>query len=259
MVRSLLYLRNNSLASGSDDLKIIIWDLQSGKAKLNLIFHTNKIVSFAQLPNDNLVSASWDQYLAVWNVTSGELVKHIKEHSKAITSIILMFNNKFLISGSHDGRLIFWNINAFDKSNSKKLILKNLIIIHNFFSLDTEYSIEKLVQITTNLIAIGCENLEYISFKNVITANTIFSVADGEKNITFTHKNTISSLVLFGINYLASVSKNDNTIKIWNLINNKLSLEIKDHSKPVTSLTVLENGLMVSASEDSKIIIRKIF
>lgn len=256
VVRSLLYLRNNSLASGSDDLKIVIWDLQSGIAKLNLIFHQNKIVSFAQLPNDNLVSASWDQYLAIWNVTSGELVKSIKEHTKPITSIILMFNNKFLISGSHDGRLIFWNIDAFNKSDSKTKV----IIIENFLSIDINFSIEKLVQLSTNSIAIGYEDLEYINFKNVILSiSNIFSVGNDERNITFTHKNGISSLVLFGVNYLASASINDNTIKIWNLITNKLSLELKEHSKPITSITVLENGMMVSASEDSKIIIRDIF
>jgi WD40 repeat protein len=60
-VLSLAVLPDGSLASGSDDTKIKIWDTMKGIEIKTLNGHTSSVLSLAVLPDGSLASGSYKQ------------------------------------------------------------------------------------------------------------------------------------------------------------------------------------------------------
>lgn len=86
-----------TLASGSDDHKIILWDTATGKRLKELIGHSGAITSLDFSPDDStIVSAGTDGTIRLWNVETGH------EYEQLIG-----INNHFnLAVFSHDGRCL---------------------------------------------------------------------------------------------------------------------------------------------------------
>ena len=77
------------------------------------------------------------------------------------------------------------------------------------------------------------------------------------KNITG-HTNSIRALTVLQNGLLVS-SARDNTIKIWNPLNDwSLVQTLNGHSDSARALNVLQNGYLASGADDLKILIWKI-
>lgn len=68
IVRTLLWLNKNLIASGSEDNMIRIWDVNSGKC-IKEMQHLNFVQSLAQNESGSLISASYDGTIRVWDIT----------------------------------------------------------------------------------------------------------------------------------------------------------------------------------------------
>ena len=77
----------------------------------------------------------------------------------------------------------------------------------------------------------------------------IWNTKDGRCLRTFQDVNGITALIYTESDYLASGSR-DNLIKIWDIPNAKLKATLLGHKKEVSALIYLENGNLVSASDD---------
>jgi len=64
----LAVLPDYTLASGSFDHTIKIWDVKSGKCIKTLEGHTDYVNSLAVLPDDTLASGSDDCNIKIWNI-----------------------------------------------------------------------------------------------------------------------------------------------------------------------------------------------
>jgi WD40 repeat protein len=67
-VNSLVILPDNTLASGSADQTIKIWDTVNGKELVTMIGHTSWINFLVVLPDNTLASASADQTIKIWGI-----------------------------------------------------------------------------------------------------------------------------------------------------------------------------------------------
>ena len=73
------------------------------------------------------------------------------------------------------------------------------------------------------------------------------------------HKNSVNDIIFYtenNKNYLISVSK-DKTIKISDLIEMKIKMEINIHSNQINYINILKNKNLISCGDDKKIIIFK--
>jgi WD40 repeat protein len=95
-----------TLASGSFDESVIIWDLQSHRSFSVLRGHTRCVNSVA-FSGKILASASNDGTLRLWNST--ECVAVLKV-GIAINSVAFSPNGKMLASGSNDGAVRLWSL-----------------------------------------------------------------------------------------------------------------------------------------------------
>ena len=112
-----------TLVSGSWDITIRLWDVNTGESKQTLKGHEGAIDSIAFSPDGSvLVSGAWDK-IGLWDVTTGELKQTLPEGKPAFTegasSISLSPDGKTLASDNL-GRynLSLWNVTTGEKKRT---------------------------------------------------------------------------------------------------------------------------------------------
>src|SRR5215831_11753373 len=74
-----------TLASGSGDNTIKLWDVTSGNELRTLKGHSDLITSEAfSADGKTLASGSWDRTIKLWDVTSGNELRTLKGHSSVV-------------------------------------------------------------------------------------------------------------------------------------------------------------------------------
>lgn len=101
-----LQFRDNILATGSYDMSIKIWDIDSGKVIRTLMGHTLG-VRCLQFDDHQLASGSLDGTVKIWDWRSGELIKTLHGPTKGVISV--HFDGHYLCAGSMDSNLYVWN------------------------------------------------------------------------------------------------------------------------------------------------------
>ena len=101
-----LQFDDNTLATGSYDSTIKIWDIHTGKELRTLIGHEAGIRAL-QFDDCKLISGGLDHSLRVWNWHTGECISTLIGHDGGV--ICLHFEKCLLASGSVDATIKIWN------------------------------------------------------------------------------------------------------------------------------------------------------
>lgn len=196
-ITSLYELNNekNKLLSSSGDSNIKLWDLISGNCVFSFKAHFSSVFKVIQISNYNIVSCSQDNYIKIWEYKENNfnLIKTLEKHIGTVYSIIEMKN--FIISGSWDCNLLFWDIN-----NDYNLFK----IVPNVFNCSNN----SLRKYDENRCMIGAEGLFYIV--------NIISFQIETKINTKIYEGFINSLCLIDDkNLIIHSGFNRNEIYIW--------------------------------------------
>jgi len=97
---------NNTLATGSYDGTIKIWDLETGTEKRTLRGHTSGIRCL-QLSNCQVISGGMDRTIRIWNWVTGDLIKTVEGPTGDVLSVF--FKYPYLVSGGKDNLVRIWN------------------------------------------------------------------------------------------------------------------------------------------------------
>ena len=101
----------HTLASGSFDQTIKLWNLATGEELCTFKEHTNYVTSVAFSPNgQTLASGSWDKTIKLWDVASGKQLRTHKRHKTVVASVAFSPNGKTLACGSWDHTIKLWNL-----------------------------------------------------------------------------------------------------------------------------------------------------
>jgi WD40 repeat protein len=99
-----------TLATGSYDNTIKLWDFAAGKEIKELKGHTAPVYSVAFSPDGmTLASSSTDKSVRLWNVADGKEAKKIDGHTDIVDSVAWSPDGKLLASGSADKSVRLWN------------------------------------------------------------------------------------------------------------------------------------------------------
>ena len=99
----------HTLASGSSDWTIKLWNLKTGDLLRTLTGHKNIVWSVAiSADGQTLASGSWDQTIRLWNVKTGDLLHTLTGHKDAVWSVAMSADGQTLASGSYDQTIRLW-------------------------------------------------------------------------------------------------------------------------------------------------------
>src|SRR5262245_12334240 len=150
-----------TLASGSGDKTIRLWDVGAGRLIRSMAGHGGTVRSIAFSPDGKLLaSASEDKSIKLWQVSTGKHIRLFNGHTGSVYSVAFSPDGKTLASSSEEGNesaLRLWEVNtgrlirSFDERNqwvtsdrkSTRLNSSHLGISYAVFCLKKKKKIKK--------------------------------------------------------------------------------------------------------------------
>ena len=99
-----------TLASGSSDNTIRLWDVHTGEHVQTLEGHSNDVRSLAYSPDGcTFASGSWDNTIRLWDARNGEDLQILEGHGGGVNSVAFSPDGFTLASGSLDSTIRLWD------------------------------------------------------------------------------------------------------------------------------------------------------
>ena len=100
----------HTLASGSYDKTIRLWDAETGEHKQTLRGHTEGVTCLAFSPDDRiLASGSWDRTIRLWDAETGEHKQTLRRHTDGVRAVAFSPDGRTLASGGYDRTIRLWD------------------------------------------------------------------------------------------------------------------------------------------------------
>ncbi|OCQ97838.1 serine/threonine protein kinase [Oscillatoriales cyanobacterium USR001] len=220
-----------TLASGSKDKTIKIWDLATGNLIRSFDGDSSAIWSVAfNSDGTQLVTGSSYWRIMLWNLKKGELIRTL-EHNSVVWSVAISADGKTLFSGSGDKTSKIWNAETGD-------------LVYNLPDhSDHVYS-----------VAISPDGKTLVSGSKDKTI-TIVDVETGKLIKTIEgHSDAVRAVAISPDGKTLISGSYDTTIKVWNLATGELIRTLTGHSKEVISVAISPDEKTIASGSKDKTI-----
>jgi WD40 repeat protein len=218
---------NQTIASASEDNKIIIWNLKKGISLKNItrVF----VVGLLLYLNDSLISCSMYGEIKIWSISKGTLIKSLRGHLDSVNSITF-FKTDLLASGSADKTIRLWNVTT-------GLVVKKI-------TNDDMDAIDCLLVLNTSQQSIASSEGDFtVKIWNIEQSTASL--------VTCLEGHTDKVRIIINLNTHIASASYDGTIKIWNYENSALLKTLQGHRGAVVDLSLLSDGNLASVSTDA--------
>ncbi len=265
----------STIASGSYDKTIKLWDTQSGRLLNTLKGHTNIVVSLAFSPDSSMiVSGSYDKTVKLWDTQSGRLLNTFKNHKHKVHSVAFSPDGTTIASGGWwDGTIKLWD------TQSGRLL--NILKSHSGIVLGIAFSPDgtKIVSGSgdntiklwdtqsgklLNTLKSHTENIycmasspdgNMIALGNYDGIIKLWDTQNGRLLNTFkSHTSTILCISFSPDGTKIVSGSGDNTIKLWDTKNGRLLSTLKGHKHNIGSVIFNPSGTMIASGSYDKTI-----
>ena len=230
-----------TLASGSENGTIILWDIQSGQPIGDPLHgHTHSVNSVAYSPDGKvLASGSYDHNIILWDVTTGLQVRDpLHRHLDLVQSITFSPDGKTLASGGNDRTIILWDV-ASGQPIGDPIGGYTGLVLSIAFSPDGK------------TLASGQMDGDIILW-DVTNGKQIGDVLRG-------HAGSVSGVSFSPDGRMLASGSFDNTVLVWDVTNPaswRRSLLLRGHTSLVNSIAFSPDGTkLASGSSDNTIIL----
>jgi WD40 repeat protein len=224
----------STLASGSDDNTVKLWDVKGGKLSRTLSGHSSDsdVYSVAFSPDGKtLVFGSGDNTVKLWDVKDGELLGTLSGHSDHVISVAFSPDGSTLASGSRDSTVKLWDVRSGD-------VLRTL-------SGHSDYVRSVAFSPDGGTLASGSDD------------NTVklWDVKDGKLSRTLSgHSGSVYSVAFSPDGSTLASGSTDNTVKLWDVRSGHVLGTLSGHSDPVYSVAFSsDGGTLASGSDDNTV------
>ena len=109
-----------TIASGSRDRTIRLWNAETGQELQILEGHRNGVTTVAFSPDGRtLASGSWDDYIMLWDANTGKLLRTLDKHTDGVRAVAFSPDSRTLASGSYDTTIRLWDV---DTGEEKRIL-----------------------------------------------------------------------------------------------------------------------------------------
>jgi WD40 repeat protein/serine/threonine protein kinase len=244
--------------SKDDSNTLKVWDAQTGHDLFTIKGHIDYVIGLAFSPDGKrLASASADHTVKLWDAQTGKELLSIK-HASRVYDVAFSPDGKRLASASDDGTVTVWDA----QTGEKRLTIKgggSMVV----FSPDGG-RLATIVSDPVGAVKVwdAQTGQELLTFRHSGGARGVAFSPDGKRlasagswdhlvKVWDAQKNA-EELILRGIDAgciafspagqrLATSSK-DNSVKVWDSTTGQLTLTLKGHTAPVTSVAFSPDG-----------------
>ena len=221
-----------TLASGSQDDTIKVWDLTTGKLDDTISAQAGSVRSVTISADDKtLVSGNGDGTIKAWDLATGALLYTLDGHASSVWSVALSHDGKTLVSGSEDSSIKIWNT-------------------------ETGKLVRTLAGHTEAVYSVVLSPYEQtIASASADRTIKVWDMPSGKLLRTLAgHGDTVRSLAMSPNGQTLASASWDRTIKLWNLQSGDLLKTLEGHRDRVVSVTFSPDGqTLASASLDKTI------
>ena len=228
-----------TVASGSGDRTIKIWQLRTGELVNTLYGHSSWVSAVAISPDgQTLVSGSGDNTIKIWQLRTGQLLRTLTGHSKWVNSVAISPDGQTLVSGSGDNTIKIWQLRT-------GRLLRTL----------TRHSYGVIS------VAVSPDNQTFVSGNGTIWplgddyTIKIWQLSTGlPKRTLIGHSSYVNSVAISPDGQTLASGSGDRTIKIWQLRTGQLLHNLTGHSAAVLSVAISSDGqTLASGSGDNTV------
>ncbi len=219
-----------TLAFGSNDGTIRLWDVETGQLRLTLE-EDFAISSIAWSPDSKTLATCVGKTIRLWDVETGQLHHVLERYLGSVNSIAWSPDGQTLASGSQDNTIRLWDVETWQL----RLTLEEDFAIYSIaWSPDSK-----------TLATCGQDGTVWLwdwSF-GWTTQHSLKEHSKSVLNVTWSPDGQM----------LASGSE-DNTIRLWNAKTKQLTFTLEGHTREVRSVAFSANGyLLASKSGDGTV------
>jgi WD40 repeat protein/uncharacterized caspase-like protein len=258
-----------TLASGSRDNKIKLWEVATDRELRTLAGHSDSVTSVAfSADGKMLASGSEDKTIKLWEVATGRELRTLSGHSFYVSSVAFSADGNTLASGSWDKTIKLWEVATGRELH--KLPRQADSVTSVAFSADgTLASIGgatiKLWEVSTGrelrTLAGHSRMVDSIAFstdgKTLASGSEdktikLWEVSTGRELRTLAgHSNGVNSVAFSADGKTLASGSRDETIKLWEVDTGRELRTLTGHSDYVESVALSADGkTLASASKD---------
>jgi serine/threonine protein kinase/Tol biopolymer transport system component len=221
-----------TLASGSMDKTIKLWDAQTGALKQTLTGHSNGVHAIAFSPDGTtLASGSDDKTIKLWDPQTGALRQTLTENGSAVHTLKFSPDGATLASGSTDKMIKLWD--------AQTGALKQTLTGHDEVVKTVAFSPDGTI------LASGSDD------KTI----KLWDAQTGALRQTLTgHSNGIHAIAFSSDGKTLASGSIDKTIKLWNVQTGALKQTLTGHTSGIHALTFSPDGKMLASGSSDKTI-----
>jgi RNA polymerase sigma factor (sigma-70 family) len=220
-----------TLASGSHDETVRLWDVAAGKERDTLKGHSKPVSSVAFTPDGkSLASGSHDYTVKLWDVTTGKESRTLKGHTYPVAALAFTRDGKTLASGSWDKTVRLWEVATGREGGTLEGHTEPVSAVT--FTPDGK-----------TLVSAGYD--ETVRVWDVATAKELRTLGG--------HVHEVHALALSpdGKTLASGGGRGEGQLKLWDLATGKERVQLEGHAKPVTSLVFTPDGrMLISGGRD---------
>ena len=100
----------STLASGSEDNTVRLWDVSTGETLRTLTGHRGGVNSVSFSPDGSTLASGSYQEIRLWDVGTSELLRTLTGHASWVNSVSFSPEGQTIASGGYDGTVLLWDI-----------------------------------------------------------------------------------------------------------------------------------------------------